>query len=244
MSQWIANLRILLMNRSTLTFLTFLSGLCGIGSAEDLTCLKEDEQAAGRLYAHLQQEAYAALEGRYAATLSRAEEAHFGTEFLAMKLSIKTVGDLDEALDHIHCFSSQHSEAVLAEDPAVIRRFLDEVDAAAVYANTSTAFTDGGQFGMGAEIGISTQKLHARGQNTAMERLHLLVDEGSFLPLNSLYDPYENRENSVGIVSGMAEIVPGIALWAFACLVVFLAWSSTALEPKLVWDRAAELTRR
>jgi len=108
-------------------------------------------------------EAYAALEGRYAATLNRAEEAHFGTEFLAMKLSIKTVGDLDEALDHIHCFSSQHSEAVLAEDPSVIQRFLDEVDAAAVYANTSTAFTDGGQFGMGAEIGISTQKLHARG---------------------------------------------------------------------------------
>jgi glutamate-5-semialdehyde dehydrogenase len=108
-------------------------------------------------------EAYAALQGRYAATLSRAEQAHFGTEFLAMKLSIKTVDGLDQALDHIHRFSSQHSEAVLAEDPAVIRRFLDEVDAAAVYANTSTAFTDGGQFGMGAEIGISTQKLHARG---------------------------------------------------------------------------------
>ena len=108
-------------------------------------------------------EAYAALQGRYAATLSRAEQAHFGTEFLAMKLSIKTVDGLDQALDHIHRFSSQHSEAVLAEDPSVIRRFLDEVDAAAVYANTSTAFTDGGQFGMGAEIGISTQKLHARG---------------------------------------------------------------------------------
>ena len=108
-------------------------------------------------------DAYAALEGRYAATLNRAEEAHFGTEFLAMKLSIRTVDDLDEALDHIHRHSSKHSEAVLAEDPAVIERFLDEVDAAAVYANTSTAFTDGGQFGMGAEIGISTQKLHARG---------------------------------------------------------------------------------
>jgi glutamate-5-semialdehyde dehydrogenase len=108
-------------------------------------------------------DAYAALEGRYSATLNRAEEAHFGTEFLAMKLSIKTVGGLDEALDHIHRHSSKHSEAVLAEDPAVIARFLDEVDAAAVYANASTAFTDGGQFGMGAEIGISTQKLHARG---------------------------------------------------------------------------------
>jgi len=73
------------------------------------------------------------------------------------------VANVDEALDHIHRYSSRHSEAVVAEDPAVIEQFLNEVDAAAVYANTSTAFTDGGQFGMGAEIGISTQKLHARG---------------------------------------------------------------------------------
>jgi glutamate-5-semialdehyde dehydrogenase len=78
-------------------------------------------------------------------------------------MSVKTVDGLDQALDHIHRYSSKHSEAVMAEDPAVIERFLNEVDAAAVYANTSTAFTDGGQFGMGAEIGISTQKLHARG---------------------------------------------------------------------------------
>jgi glutamate-5-semialdehyde dehydrogenase len=78
-------------------------------------------------------------------------------------MSIKTVSGLDQALDHIHRYSSKHSEAVIAEDPAVIEKFLNEVDAAAVYANTSTAFTDGGQFGMGAEIGISTQKLHARG---------------------------------------------------------------------------------
>ena len=80
-----------------------------------------------------------------------------------MKLSVKTVGSLDEALEHIHRHSSKHSEAIIAEQPQVIERFLDEVDAAAVYANASTAFTDGGQFGMGAEIGISTQKLHARG---------------------------------------------------------------------------------
>ena len=80
-----------------------------------------------------------------------------------MKLSIKTVADLDEALTHIHQHSSRHSEAVVAEDTAVLERFLKEVDAATVYANASTAFTDGGQFGMGAEIGISTQKLHARG---------------------------------------------------------------------------------
>jgi glutamate-5-semialdehyde dehydrogenase len=73
------------------------------------------------------------------------------------------VDGLEEALDHIHRHSSKHSEAIVAEDPVVIEAFLNQVDAAAVYANTSTAFTDGGQFGMGAEIGISTQKLHARG---------------------------------------------------------------------------------
>jgi glutamate-5-semialdehyde dehydrogenase len=109
------------------------------------------------------EDAYAALEGQYTAVLNRAEEIHFGQEFLSLRMSIKTVSDLDGALEHIHRYSSKHSEAVLAEDPAVIERFLNEVDAAAVYANTSTAFTDGGQFGMGAEIGISTQKLHARG---------------------------------------------------------------------------------
>lgn len=108
-------------------------------------------------------QAFAALDGHYAGPLHRAGEKHFGQEFLSMRLSVKTVAGLDEALDHIHRHSSKHSEAVMAEDEAVLARFLDEVDAAAVYANTSTAFTDGGQFGMGAEIGISTQKLHARG---------------------------------------------------------------------------------
>jgi len=107
--------------------------------------------------------AHGALEGNYPATLERAAKEHFGTEFLSLKMSIKTVETLDEALDHIDRYSSKHSEAVIAEDRAVIERFLDEVDAAAVYANASTAFTDGAQFGMGAEIGISTQKLHARG---------------------------------------------------------------------------------
>ena len=108
-------------------------------------------------------EAFAVLDGRYTAALNRAEEKHFGQEFLSMRMSIKSVPGLDGALEHIHRYSSKHSEAIMAEDPAVIERFLNEVDAAAVYANTSTAFTDGGQFGMGAEIGISTQKLHARG---------------------------------------------------------------------------------
>ena len=78
-------------------------------------------------------------------------------------MSIKTVDSLDQALDHIFKYSSKHSEAVIAEDESVINTFLMNVDAAAVYANASTAFTDGAQFGLGAEIGISTQKLHARG---------------------------------------------------------------------------------
>jgi len=108
-------------------------------------------------------EAYRVLDGHYAASLQHASTEHFGTEFLSLRMSIKTVSGLDEALEHIHTYSSKHSEAIVAEDPAIIEQFLNSVDAAAVFANTSTAFTDGGQFGMGAEIGISTQKLHARG---------------------------------------------------------------------------------
>jgi glutamate-5-semialdehyde dehydrogenase len=92
-----------------------------------------------------------------------ADESHFGTEFLSNKMSIKTVTDLDEAINHIAKYSSKHSEAIVAEDQDVIEAYLNNVDAAAVYANSSTAFTDGAQFGLGAEIGISTQKLHARG---------------------------------------------------------------------------------
>jgi len=107
--------------------------------------------------------AYAALTDQYAARLQPATDEHFGTEFLSLRMSVKTVSGLNEALDHIHRYSSKHSEAIIAEDQKVLERFLNHVDAAAVYANTSTAFTDGGQFGMGAEIGISTQKLHARG---------------------------------------------------------------------------------
>ncbi|WP_297335707.1 glutamate-5-semialdehyde dehydrogenase [Algoriphagus sp.] len=95
--------------------------------------------------------------------ISIASENHFGSEFLSLKLSIKTVKNIDQALEHISKYSSKHSEAIIAEKQETIDRFLLEVDAAAVYANASTAFTDGAQFGLGAEIGISTQKLHARG---------------------------------------------------------------------------------
>lgn len=93
----------------------------------------------------------------------RAHTEDFGTEFLALILSVKVVRSLDEALDHIRAYGSGHSEAVIAEDAEVMERFLNEVDAAAVFANTSTRFNDGGEFGLGAEVAISTNKLHARG---------------------------------------------------------------------------------
>lgn len=92
-----------------------------------------------------------------------AEPEHYGTEFLDYKMSIRTVDSFEEALEHINAYSSKHSEAIVSEDEKTIDDFLLRVDAAAVYANASTAFTDGAQFGLGAEIGISTQKLHARG---------------------------------------------------------------------------------
>ena len=118
-----------------------------------------DEQAYDDLKDHYQKD-----------LLLPATSDSFGTEFLSMKMSIKTVNNLDEAIDHIAAYSSKHSEAIVAEDEATCDYFLKNVDAAVVYANSSTAFTDGGQFGMGAEIGISTQKLHARGP-MALEEL-------------------------------------------------------------------------
>jgi glutamate-5-semialdehyde dehydrogenase len=87
----------------------------------------------------------------------------WGKEFLALVAAIKVVDSLDEALEHIERYGSGHSEAIVTEDYTAAMRFLNEVDAACVYANASTRFTDGGQFGLGAEVGISTQKLHARG---------------------------------------------------------------------------------
>ena len=108
--------------------------------------------------------AYAALSGHYPThLLAIATDGHYGTEFLDYKMSIRTVDGMDEALRHIARYSSRHSECIVSEDAAAIHRFQQTVDAACVYANVSTAFTDGAQFGFGAEIGISTQKLHARG---------------------------------------------------------------------------------
>ena len=120
--------------------------------------------AATRVQLFADAPAYAMLAGHYpAALLAPATDAHFGTEFLALKMAVKTVASLPAALDHIARYGSKHSEAIISEDAANIETFLNTVDAAAVYANASTAFTDGAQFGLGAEIGISTQKLHARG---------------------------------------------------------------------------------
>lgn len=109
-------------------------------------------------------EAFAALEGHYPdGLLEKATDESFGTEFLDYKMSIRTVSSLDEAVGQITRYSSKHSEAIVSEDAATCEAFAKRIDAACVYTNVSTAFTDGAQFGLGAEIGISTQKLHARG---------------------------------------------------------------------------------
>ncbi|SDC88969.1 glutamate-5-semialdehyde dehydrogenase [Pedobacter soli] len=120
--------------------------------------------ADGNVELYADEKSYAALQGTYPdSLLNQAKPEHFGTEFLSLKLAVKVVNNLNDALNHIATYSSKHSEAIISEDAANIARFLNEVDAAAVYANASTGFTDGAQFGLGAEIGISTQKLHARG---------------------------------------------------------------------------------
>ena len=92
-----------------------------------------------------------------------AAEEDWGREYLDYILSLKQVGSLEEAIAHINRYGTGHSEAIVTRDYGNAQRFLEEVDAAAVYVNASTRFTDGAQFGFGAEIGISTQKLHARG---------------------------------------------------------------------------------
>ena len=105
-----------------------------------------------------------ALSGHYSTELlERMPEGAYGTEYLDYKMSIRTVESADEAIAHIAQYGSGHSECIVSEDEATIHRFQSLVDAACVYVNAPTSFTDGAQFGLGAEIGISTQKLHARG---------------------------------------------------------------------------------
>ena len=120
--------------------------------------------AAHQVRIYADGESFAALSGHYPAELLEVATAEsYGTEFLDYKMSIRMVSSLEEALAHIARYSSKHSESIVSEDVNTIRQFQRCVDAACVYANVSTAFTDGAQFGFGAEIGISTQKLHVRG---------------------------------------------------------------------------------
>lgn len=114
------------------------------------------------IYADLK--SFTFLNGKYPAhLLQKATEESFGTEFLDYKMAIKAVSNIEEAIKHISAYSSKHSECIVSENAENVSLFDQTVDAACVYTNTSTAFTDGAQFGFGAEIGISTQKLHARG---------------------------------------------------------------------------------
>lgn len=120
--------------------------------------------AAKNVVLEADQEAYAALEGKYPAELlEHATDESFGKEYQAYRMSIKTVPSFDDALLHIRNYTSHHSECIVTENAEKARLFQQYTDAACVYVNVSTAFTDGGQFGLGAEIGISTQKMHARG---------------------------------------------------------------------------------
>lgn len=137
---------------------------------DDLHYLCEDlEKKDVIIYADKQ--AYEALFSYYPYDLlKKAEEDSFGTEFLDYKMAVKTVSDIEEAISHISKYSSKHSEAIISENSEAIDIFEKMVDAACIYANVSTAFTDGAQFGLGAEIGISTQKMHARGP-MALEEL-------------------------------------------------------------------------
>ena len=95
--------------------------------------------------------------------VERATEETWKTEHLALRVGVRIVDSMDEAIEHIECYGSHHSDAILTESYTNAMRFVDEVDSACVYVNASTQFTDGAQFGLGAEVGISTQKMHARG---------------------------------------------------------------------------------
>ena len=131
-----------------------------------LACLPElcSPLADSNVIIYADDEAYASLQGHYPDNLlQHAQPDSFGTEFLDYKMAIKTVASLDEAIDCINTVASGHSECIVTEDKKTADRFCSEVDAACVYWNAPTSFSDGAQFGLGAEIGISTQKMHARG---------------------------------------------------------------------------------
>jgi len=121
------------------------------------------EWAKAGVEIHCDEPAMAILKSDSSLKLKAATDDDWGKEFLSLVAAVKVVGSLDEALEHIERYGSGHSEAIITEEADAAARFLNEVDAACVYVNASTRFTDGGQFGLGAEVGISTQKFHARG---------------------------------------------------------------------------------
>ena len=121
------------------------------------------EWAKAGVEMHCDERALSILKSYPSLKLVSATDEDWGKEFLSLVAAIKVVNSLDEALEHIERYGSGHSEAIVTEEYQAAMRFLNEVDAACVYVNASTRFTDGGQFGLGAEVGISTQKLHARG---------------------------------------------------------------------------------
>jgi glutamate-5-semialdehyde dehydrogenase len=138
----------LIVHEKRLDDLDFLVGLC----AESDVIIYADEKA------------FKALDGKYpSGLLERATVESFGTEFLSYKMAVKTVKSFEAAIEHISDYGSKHSEAIISENKKNIQLFYKTVDASSIYSNASTAFTDGSEFGLGAEIGISTQKLHARG---------------------------------------------------------------------------------
>lgn len=108
--------------------------------------------------------------------LAPATEEDYAAEFLALKISVKVVSGVEEAISHSTGTALHHSDAIVTEDAAAAEKFLNEVDSAAVYVNASTRFTDGFEFGLGAEMGISTQKLHARGRGAARAYLLQISD--------------------------------------------------------------------
>ncbi|MCJ7604588.1 MAG: glutamate-5-semialdehyde dehydrogenase, partial [Dehalococcoidales bacterium] len=121
------------------------------------------ELAKAGVELHCDEKSMVALKGKTPAKLVPAVQDDWGREFLALIAAVRVVDSLDEALSFIETYTSGHSEAIITEDNEAAMRFLNEVDAACVYVNASTRFTDGSQFGLGAEVGISTQKMHARG---------------------------------------------------------------------------------
>jgi glutamate-5-semialdehyde dehydrogenase len=138
----------LIIHQKRLDDLAYIVGLC----SESGVVIYADEKA------------YKALRGKYPSELlQKATSESFGTEFLSYKMAIKTVSSFEGAIEHISDYGSKHSEAILSENKSNIQLFYNLVDASSIFANASTAFTDGSEFGLGAEIGISTQKLHARG---------------------------------------------------------------------------------